>query len=135
MNEDLTYNINNLNVQNIRKQINSKKSCLPFYATSKDATSTMTDYDTFPYTRWYRGVPESTTPVIAEREAGYRPRHDKCYRVLEPHFENDPNPYPNHCFAGPCSTVYPCYPEYLQKYSDKELLDTILNKSCVVQYR
>jgi hypothetical protein len=59
---------------------------------------------------------------------------DDCYRVIEP--DNIPRPnLPNNCFQAPCSTVYPCYPEYLTKYSDKEALDLILNKTCIVQYR
>ena len=37
----------------------------------------------------------------------------------------------NHCFESACSVVYPCYPEYLKKYSDKEQMNVMLNKSCL----
>lgn len=134
MNNYITPILNEYNVNNIRSQIQGKKSSLPYYATSNQAKEVITDYDTFPYPRYFRGVAPLPVPVVAEREAGWRPRHDNCYRVIEP--DNIPRPkLPNNCFQAPCSTVYPCYPEYLTKYSDKEALDLILNKTCIVQYR
>ena len=71
-------------------------------------------------------------PVIAEREAGWRKRQDSCYKVNAPPIRDN---YPNHCFQSACSTIYPCYPEYMTKYADKEAMDLLLNKSCVTQYR
>lgn len=120
------------NVNNVRAQILQKQQSCPYYATVGDASSVITDYDTFPYPRWFRGVYSSDLPIVAEREAGWRPRHDDCYRVNKPYSNM---PYPDHCFESACSTVFPCYPEYLTKYSDKKLLDIMLNKSCIVQYR
>lgn len=134
MNRDITPLLNEHNVKNIREQIHAKKMSTPYYATANQAKEVVTDYDTFPYPRYFRGVARSSVPIVAEREAGWRPRHDNCYKVNEP--ANLPGaPYPNNCFQAPCSTVYPCYPEYLTKYSDKEALDLILNKTCIVQYR
>jgi len=132
MSSSETPYINDINVTNIKEQILQKQKSTPYYATTKESTSVLTDYDTFPYPRYFRGVPRSTKPIIAEREAGWRPRHDKCYHVDPPC--TVPQPYPNHCFQAPCSTVYPCYPEYLTKYSDKEALDLILNNTCTIQY-
>jgi hypothetical protein len=96
------------------------------------AESVITDMDHFPYTRFFRGVYNSTNPVVLEREAGWRPRRNACYSV---NYCNDKGPYPNHCFETACSTVYPCHPETLQRYSDREALLVQLNKNCIVQYR
>lgn len=128
-----SHNINLRNVNNVRYQINKKKDQYPYHATIDTAAEVLTDHDTFPYPRWWRGVPFSSHPVVAEREAGWRPRHDDCYQVNEV-----PRPnikYPNHCWETACSTVFPCYPEYLQKYSDRDALNVMLNKACTVQYR
>jgi len=130
----LTPFINEQNVQNVRAQIARKKDYNPYLATVDQSSEVLTDYDTFPYPRWYRGVPTSSQPIVAEREAGWRPRHDSCYKVLEPTIPGR-NPYPNHCFAAACSTVFPCYPEYLEKQSDREAMNLILNKACVIQHR
>ena len=132
MNDNFTQNINSSNVNHVREQIAKKSGFLPYLATKKEASNIITDYDVFPYPRYFRGVPTSSVPIVAEREAGWRPRHDDCYKVLQP--PNEIN-YPNHCYEAACSTVYPCYPEYLTKYADKELLNVILNKACISQYR
>lgn len=128
-----TPDINEQNVQNIRAQIQSKKEANPYLATVNQSAQVITDYDTFPYPRWFRGVPNSDRPIVAEREAGWRPRHDNCYRIEKP-YSSESN-YPNHCFEGPCSVVYPCYPKYLQKFSDREALNVMLNNACTIQYR
>lgn len=125
--------IDKSNVHNVREQIALKKSCQPHLATVNDSAQVLTDYDTFPYPRWFRGIPDSSQAIVAEREAGWRPRHDDCYKVLIPKDKN--TRYPNHCFEGSCSVTYPCYPEYLTKYADREALNVILNKTCISQYR
>lgn len=129
-----TQQINSRNVQNVRYQIAKKSESFPYHATIDTATSVLTDQDTFPYQRWWRGDPNSTNPIVAEREAGWRPRHDNCYKIEEP-LTDTVSPYPNHCFEAPCSTVFPCYPKYLQKHSDREAMAILLNKACIVQYR
>ena len=132
MNDNFTQNINSSNVNHVRRQIAKKNGSAPYLATKKEASDILTDYDVFPYPRYFRGVPTSSVPIVAEREAGWRPRHDDCYKVLQPPSKIN---YPNHCYQAACSTVYPCYPEYLTKYADKELLNVILNKACISQYR
>lgn len=130
--DKLTQRVNNENIHNVRSQIAKKKGCIPYHATVRQAEQVLTDYDTFPYPRWWRGVAGLSHPVVVEREAGFRPRKDDCYKINE---SPTPVPYPNHCFEGSCSTVYPCYTQYLQKFSDKDSLNVMLNKSCIVQYR
>ena len=71
--------INKRNVNNLQDQINIKKGPVPYFSTIQTNTNVLTDYDTFPYTRYFRGVAESTVPIVAEREAGWRPRNEDCY--------------------------------------------------------
>lgn len=121
-----------MNIYNVRNEINKKKQCYPYFATVKTEDKVITDYDSFPYQRWFRGVPESSIPIVAEREAGWRPRRDKCYKP-------DDTPqvkfYPKHCFESGCSVVYPCNPKELDINVDQNLLSVMLNDSCVVGYR
>lgn len=129
---DNTPYINMNNIESIRSMINKKNSNIPFLPTIANAGSTFTDYDNFPYNRNFRGVYYSPNPVVIEREAGWRSRRDDCYKMSIPYKKD---PYPNHCFESACSTVYPCYPPYLSKITDRESLNVILNKACTVQYR
>jgi len=104
-----------------------KNSSTVYYATQENTRQSITDFDHFPYKRFYRGVHDSSVPVIMERQAGYRKIESPCYqeKIITKPF------YPNHCFEGPASVVYPCYPEYLRKYSDKAEMEIMLNKVCV----
>ena len=78
----------------------------PFYATKEMAASTLTPFDHFPYKYFWRGNAEETCPSVIEREAGYRPLHNACYKQLGvPH--ECPQSY---CWNYPCSTVFPCCP-------------------------
>jgi len=99
----------------------------PYYATNQTVGKTTTDFDNFPYDRWYRGSYTNPKPVIIEREAGYRFVENNCYRDKIVYEKN----YPEHCFETACSVVYPCYPQYLRKYADQNKLDVMLNRTCV----
>ena len=106
------------NVKNIREQIKRKKQSTPYYATTKQATSVITDYDTFPYPRYFRGVAEMSEPIVAEREAGWRPRHDDSYEenvqldlkpecVMGSLFAQQEQIYRNECSpSGECSVTF-----------------------------
>ena len=131
-NESLTEKVNNANVSSVRKQIAMKQGSYPFYGTSDGVVSVTTDMDHFPYTRFYRGVPSSSEPIVFEREAGWRPIRNSCYSVNNCDKKSN---YPNHCFEGACSTVFPCYPQYLQRFSDRDALNVQLNSECIVNYR
>lgn len=132
MNDDITVDINKNNISNIRRQIDDKKSSIPHYATSNQCEEVITDYDVFPYTRWYRGVPGIDVPIVAEREAGFRIRHDDCYKA-PCMIENVV--YPEHCFEAACSTVFPCRPDYLKKISDRSAMNIMVRDKCVTEYR
>ena len=133
MNSQQANNINVKNVENIRYQIHQKKNPYPFYATYNDGSSVLTDMDNFPYNRYFRGVPENYKPIVFEREAGWRPIYNTCYNVEEPikHEENKRKI----CFQTACSTVYPCYPDYASKYSDRDFFNVSNNNACISEYR
>lgn len=125
------------NVNNVRKQIESMQNSTrrhlpPFIATVQNAESVITDYDSFPYKRWYRGVAISTTPVIAEREAGFRTRHDQCYQSNIPVI-NTPNP--GICFQPSCSTIFPCYQSTSKLHQDMEDAYQHINDVCIISNR
>jgi|UniRef100_A0A6C0D0C5 hypothetical protein len=128
----MTDFINSDNVYNIQRQIQFKKSPEPYYSTKNQVTRVITDYDNFPYQRWYKGVYNSTVPIVAEREAGYRPRHDNCYKFSG---NVEPVAYPNHCFEAPCSTVYPCNPVYLATRGTIGEQNVQIKDKCVIEYR
>ena len=107
-----------------------KNGPYPFYS---QGPQTETDMDMFPYQRFYRGVPETPNPIIHSRQVGWSPRHDNCYN--KPKVVEAKGYYPNHCFQSAPSTVYPCYPEYLRKYSDKKEMDIQLFNKNVIEYR
>ena len=121
--------INTANKNFVHARITYKNSSTPYYSSGP---SPITDMDTFPYPRFFRDSFKSETPVIFEREAGWLPRNDHCYRVPQ---TNNVKMYPNHCFQAAPSTSYPCYPEYLRKYSDKDELKLQLFKTNVNEYR
>lgn len=125
--------INKRNIDNLQAQINVKKSCQPYFSTKQTNTNVLTDYDTFPYTRYYRGIAESTVPIIAEREAGWRPRNEDCYDSYYVRAEKQKKHHdivmPRNYFQPACSTVYPRY------VSESDLGEIRLNENCVISYR
>lgn len=131
MSELNNSNINYDNVKNVRSQIVQKKNSEPYFATVNTGSLVLTDYDNFPYNRFWRGEKYSYLPIVAEREAGWRPVNNNCYKdgVRQKAYEV------NNCFETACSTVYPCVPGYLAKYADRDALNVMLNNSCIVEYR
>ena len=119
------------NVKFVRDQIKRKVNYNhPAYATCQSVTNSVTDFDHFPYTRYFRGVYYEDKPIVIEREAGFRPLHNGAYT---PCIKNPPQPKPTNCWESACSVVYPCYPQYLRKYADKEELEIMLNRKCIIE--
>jgi hypothetical protein len=130
-----TYNktleeIKDSNYRNIENLISIKKSSMVHLGTPYGMP--ITDMDHFPYTRFFRGSWKSRNPIVIDREAGWRPIESECYEKPTCKYSS---PYPNHCFQSPCSTVFPCYPRYFEKHTDRDAYDIQLNNSCIVQYR
>ncbi len=92
------------NVNIVRSQIQQKIKSSPFFASNKAVNMSITDRDSFPYNRYYRGVADISEPVIMEREAGWRQRHDGCYEPVRV----DKLVTPVYCWQTACSTVLPC---------------------------
>ena len=123
---------NYINILSVQEQILRKRNHIPHLATISDSEKVITDYDTFPYPRYFRGIPQSSVPIVAEREAGWRPRND-YYRNNQKIMLNDN--YPAHFFEAPCSTVFPLTSKNTHRLSTIEKLLDNANNSCVVQYR
>jgi hypothetical protein len=130
MNSEIINSINTDNVMALKK---NKRSDAPYYATMSTATSVLTDYDSFPYGRWFRGQYQNSEPIVAEREAGWRMREDACYRAE--FGTRVPQNYPQHCFETACSTVYPCMTNFDTDFSSSDKKKAVLNRECVIQYR
>ena len=64
------------NIDFVQSQIHRKNESTPYYSTGDIIKNSVNDLDHFPYDRFYRGIPESEYPVVFEREAGYRQRHE-----------------------------------------------------------
>lgn len=95
----------------------------PYYATNRTVGHIVTDFDSFPYSRWYRGQYEVDVPIVIEREAGYRHVEKNC-NITKPEIQRE---YPKYCFEAACSTVYPCVADGNKKY------DVMLNRTCVIK--
>ncbi len=93
------------NINFIREQIGFKTDYNhPYYATAGPVQMVLTDMDHFPYTRYYRGVYYNDAPIVIEREAGFRPLDNPCYRR-----QSVPVAFtPKYCWEFPCSTALPC---------------------------
>ena len=100
------------NIQNVQDQISLKKRSNPYYATLNLGDEVITDYDIWPYTRWYRGKPQASFPIVADREAGWR-NPAKGQYIKPP--SNSYHQKPSHCFQAACSVVYPCSAKLLEK--------------------
>ncbi len=92
------------NKENIRQQIMLKNQTNPYYV-NYSYYSVNTDYDIFPYTRWFKGKALDDNPRIAEREAGFAFRNS--YKTKNVVVE-DEEMKPRVCIQNACSTVYPC---------------------------
>ena len=99
----------------MRKEICQKNNPnRAYYATNKTVKKFTTDFDNFPYSRWYRGQNQESRPVIIDREAGYNRIHD-CFPVNQVYynktstqeFANTHNLF-DLCWETACSTVMPC---------------------------
>ena len=125
-------NINQNNMDIIRFQIAKKNDySRPYYATREIAESCITDFDEFPYKRFFRGDYTKTTPTVIEREAGWRPLNNNCYT-----FEQESKPCnAGFCWQYPCSTTHPCTADQalLKKQVDQGI--EICESRCNVQDR
>lgn len=121
------------NVNFVRSQIALKSMPEPYFATAAHAKGVTTDYDEFPYHRYYRGYYASANPIIDQRAAGFRPRIDNCYKPEV--YKKDPFCYPNNCFQGGTTVTYPCRPDFVKKFEDVDNIRQLLDTGCIIQYQ
>lgn len=106
------------NIEFVRSQIPYKQNYeFPYYAYEKDTYAVLTDFDHFPYKRAFRGIYDSSMPIILEREAGFRPRNDSCYKFVS----MPETSKPSYCWQYPCTNIMPCVgkkdaPECVQNF-------------------
>jgi hypothetical protein len=92
------------NIANIRAQIEKKKQNNPYFATINTVQNAITDHNSFPYTRYFKGIAMNPNPIIAEREAGWRPLDYNLYiNTLPP----DECEKPTLLFQGVCGLSTP----------------------------
>lgn len=94
------------NKEFVERMIRRKQCSTPYHSTGADVSNIVTDMDHFPYTRFYRGNPDSDCPIIFEREAGWRAVDNNCYKKQENLVVHH---CPDHCWQGACSVILPCY--------------------------
>ncbi len=131
-NPRLTEAINLQNVGAVRFGIANKINYnRPYYPTLDEVTAVVTDFDTFPYPRYFRGNYMDSEPRVFEREAGFRTRQDNCYRQFCPVEYTRPQ----FCYQNSCSTVLPCRPKEQAEYASKLEYDLIMKRGCIPTYR
>lgn len=126
---------NTRNRLNIESQIRRKQQWRPYYADVATTSAVLTDFDSFPYTRWWRGEPDYYSPIVLEREAGWRPRQDTCYFTGNCKKSVDDEPAKQACYETACSTVFPCFPKSGPKVFDREASNISSNNGKVLEYR
>ena len=105
------------NIDIIRQEIKRKNDYThPYYGTKSVAEKIITDQDHFPYTRYYRGEYKNPNLVVMEREAGWSPLRNECYRKLYIPVKTQHR----QCWQYPCSTIFPCVPGKHVPPSDAE---------------
>ena len=128
---ELTRTVTDKNIASVRAQIDRKLAISPYYSTVNNTRAISTDYDVFPYTRWYRGIYNVSAPIIAEREAGWRVLHNNCYKAEPVAVEQIDT---KHCFQVACSTVYPCF--VADESTDENMIrNKSINGMCNVSFR
>jgi hypothetical protein len=123
---------NESSINQVGKMVVHKRDTRPYLATAQTVLPILTDQDHHPYTRWFRGVYYFPEPVIMEREAGWRPVQNECYRVIRPPADVSTPPF---CYEAACSTIYPCYPELASRFGEQYKLDKFTNQRCIVADR
>lgn len=103
------------NVSTVQHEIAKKLNYnIPYYATHSSIQGVMTDMDNFPYKRFFRGVYYNDRPVVLERETGWRPLNNPCYRDQ---VVNDVKEQ-TYCWQSACNTVQPCNKKLYQKAAE-----------------
>lgn len=97
------YTLTNYDI--VRYHIRQKQQLnIPYRVQVGRQTIPTTDMDHFPYQRFYRGRTDADSIIMFDREAGYYPRNDYCYKK---HVQVTPDKT-EFCWQYPCSNIKPC---------------------------
>ena len=107
-----------LNKHLVYKSVAFANSDTPF---SFFQTNVITEPDRayFPYTNWFRGEYTNCFPIIADREAGFRPIITGVQSVTGCNF-NDGDLHPQNCFRGATQQSKNCYTNGTQTWLVKD---------------
>ena len=105
----------------LKNQLNNFN--VPYYATGETIKQFPSDFNQFPYPRFFRGIVKSDYPVILDREPGY----SKVYSTKSYDYKEGLNDKAaNYFFQIPCSTVLP--PQNEKTWSNREFH---MNNNCI----
>lgn len=91
----------------IKKQIQeSISSESGYFPSSEEIYKVQTDINVWPYNRFFRGEPQSSEPIIWEREAGFQEILPQ--KPIQSMLSFQKEPEITTCFQNPCSTTLPC---------------------------
>lgn len=120
----------------VKQQINMKNSHQPYLANTNMVNHSITDMNTFPYTRFYRGNFNSN-PTIFDREAGYHQRSPtisnnvRVYNSLAELQKDIKDHIPNVCFKSSAKTQYRCIPTEDDEANNKIINAQIIHNNSV----
>lgn len=87
-----------------------------------------TDFDNFPYNRYYRSIYNDPNPHVYDRPTGYKVLTNSIYECPK----GAPDTYvPDNCFSASGTTVYPCYPPYFYQYAETDARNVALNRKVI----
>lgn len=131
MSQELTQSITDKNIAIVRGLIKRSQQSAPLYVTGDIPSSVITDYDVFPYPRWFRGLYDNSNPIVAEREAGYRILQSESY--MDSKKKNETEAVIEHVFQTACTTIKPSFVLDPDSHEGTKFNKSI-NKMCIVQY-
>lgn len=87
-----------VNQKIIQEQMFLKNLDAPYTVSNNIIKDVKTEYNTFPYRKWYKGKYSSHKPIVDKREAGFRPVEFQTNKMYFVHS------YRNLNFQPPCSS-------------------------------
>lgn len=94
---------------------------VPYYPTTSTVKSTPTQVNHFPYTRFFRGDYRQPYVQFFDREAGWTPQDNACYKNIYRETKSLP---PDYCYQAPASVIYPCHRDNLEQHKCGYLKDS-----------
>ena len=87
-----------VNQKIIQEQMFLKNLNVPYTVSNNIIKNVKTEYNTFPYRKWYKGKYTSHQPIVDKREAGFKPIESQTNKMYFVHS------YTNIHFQSACSS-------------------------------